>query len=130
MRVPDTTQVPLYEPIYANGVLSNVWMMFFQKLARLSNNADANGDILELIQLSNQLPSNAQQAQQGADIVDLQNVFSSIPIHQSQNIEIPPVMAVFLCHDEIMPLCAMQTFSDPVFPFLNLPSSEIIHDQV
>ena len=130
MRVLDTTQVPLYEPIYINGGISNVWVMFFQKLARLANNADANGDLLELIQLANQLPNNAQQAQQSADIADLQNQFSSITIHQSQNVEIPPVTAVFLCHDETMPLCAVQVSSNSTFPFLNLPSSEIINDQV
>lgn len=128
MRVPDTTQVPLYEPIYANGVISQVWVMFFDKLAKLANNADANGDLLELIQLANQLPINAQQAQQGYDIAVIQDTFSTIPAHTNQDIEIPPLMAVFLCHDEIMPLCAVQAFSDSVFPSLNLPSSEIIHD--
>lgn len=95
MRVPDTTQVPLYEPIYANGVISQVWVMFFDKLAKLANNADANGDLLELIQLANQLPINAQQAQQGYDIAVIQDTFSTIPAHTNQDIEIPPLMAVF-----------------------------------
>ena len=128
MRVTNTTQVPLYEPIYANGVFSNVWVMFFQKLARLANNTDANGDILELIQLANQLPSNAQQAQQGYEITVIQDTFSTIPVHANQDTEIPPLQAVFLYPDDVMPLCAVQAFSDSVFPSLNLPSSEIIHD--
>ncbi|WP_048766306.1 hypothetical protein [Acinetobacter sp. 243_ASPC] len=128
MIVPDSTQVPLYEPIYSNGVISQVWVMFFQKLAKLANNTDANGDILELIQLANQLPTNAHLAQQGFDIAEMQNVFTTVPIHQSHIEEMPPVLAVFLCDQEIMPLCAIPMSVEPVLPVVTLPSSEIIHD--
>lgn len=128
MIVPDSTQVPLYEPIYSNGVISQVWVMFFQKLAKLANNTDANGDILELIQLANQLPTNAHLAQQGFDIAEMQNVFTTVPIHQSYFEEIPPLQAVFLCDQEIMPLCAIPMSIEPILPVVTLPSSEIIHD--
>lgn len=116
MRSPDSTQVPLYEPIYINGHMSNVWVMFFQKLARIANDADT-GDLLTLVQLANQLPSNAQQGQTAFDIAELQNAFSAVPLHISQDVEIPPATAVFLCQQEVMPL---------VTP----PSLEIIYDQV
>lgn len=116
MLVPDSTQVPLYEPMYIDGHLSNVWAMFFQKLAELANNADIS-DLLELMQLASQLPSNAQQAQDGFDIAELKNTFSAVPIHINQSTEIPPITAVFLCQSETMPLVA-------------IPPSEVIHDQV
>lgn len=128
MIVPDSTQVPLYEPIYSNGVISQVWVMFFQKLAKLANNTDANGDILELIQLANQLSTNAHLAQQGLDIAEMQNVFTTVPIHLNHIEEIPPLQAVFLCDQKIMPLCAIPMSIEPVLPMVTLPSSEIIHD--
>ena len=128
MIVSNSTQVPLYEPIYSNGVISQVWVMFFQKLAKLANNTDANGDILELIQLANQLPTNAHLAQQGFDIAEMQNVFTTVPIHQNHTEEMPPVLAVFLCDQEIMPLCATPMSVELVLPVVTLPSSEIIHD--
>lgn len=128
MIVPDSTQVPLYEPIYSNGVISQVWVMFFLKLAKLANNADANGDILELIQLVHQLPNNAQQAQLIFDLSDTQNSFSSIPIFTQQNEEIPPVQAVFLCSEQPLPLSQFHLRNEHILPALTLPSSEIIHD--
>lgn len=128
MMIPDSNQVPLYEPIYSNGVISQVWVMFFQKLAKLANNTDANGDILELIQLANQLSTNAHLAQQGLDIAEMQNVFTTVPIHLNHIEEIPPLQAVFLCDQKIMPLCAIPMSIEPVLPMVTLPSSEIIHD--
>lgn len=128
MIVPDSTIVPLYEPIYSNGVISQVWVMFFQKLAKLANNTDANGDILELIQLAHQLPNNAQQAQLGFDLNDIRHTFSSIPIFTLQNEEIPPVQAVFLCSEQILPLSQIHQQNEQILPALTLPSSEIIHD--
>lgn len=128
MIVPDSTQVPLYEPIYSNGVISQVWVMFFLKLAKLANTADANGDISELIQLVHQLPNNAQQAQLVFDLSDIQHTFSSIPIFTQQNEEIPPVQAVFLCSEQILPLTQIHQQNEQILPVLTLPSSEIIHD--
>lgn len=128
MIVPDSTQVPLYEPIYSDGVISQVWVMFFLKLAKLANTADANGDILELIQLVHQLPNNAQQAQLGFNLSDTQNSFSSIPIFILQNEETPPIQAVFLCSEQILPLTQIHQQNEQILPVLTLPSSEIIHD--
>lgn len=128
MIVPDSTQVPLYEPIYSNGVISQVWVMFFLKLAKLANNADASGDIFELTQLANQLPNNAQQAQLGFDLNDIHHTFSSIPIFTQQNEEIPPIEAVFLCSEQILPLTQIHQQNEQILPVLTLPSSEIIHD--
>ncbi|MFW2011595.1 hypothetical protein [Acinetobacter bereziniae] len=130
MIVPDSTQVPLCEPIYSNGVMSQVWVMFFQKLAKLANNSDANGDILELIQLVHQLPNNAQQAQLGFDLNDIQHSFDSIPIFTQQSEEMPPIQAVFLCSEQPLPLSHVTNLSRHNLPFVALPSSEIIHDQV
>lgn len=130
MIVPDSTQVPLFEPIYSNGVMSQVWVMFFQKLAKLANNADANGDILELIQLVHQLPSNALQTQLGFELNEIKNSFSFIPIYSHQTEEIPPIQAVFLCSEQPLPLSHLPNLSQHTLPFVTLPSSEIIHDQV
>ena len=130
MIVPDSTQVPLFEPIYSNGVISQVWVMFFLKLAKLANNADASGDIFELTQLANQLPNNAQQTQLGFELNELKNSFGFIPIYSQQAEEIPPVQAVFLCSEQILPLSQINQQNEYILPALTLPSSEIIHDQV
>lgn len=130
MIVPDSTQVPLQEPIYLNGVLTQVWVMFFQKLAKLANNADANGDLLELIQLVHQLPSNALQTQLSFELNEIKNSFSHIPIYSHQSEEIPSIQAVFLCSEQLLPLCNIQQQDEQTLPILSLPASEIIHDQV
>lgn len=130
MIVPDSTQVPLFEPIYSNGIMSQVWVMFFQKLAKLANNSNANGDILELIQLVHQLPNNALQTQLGFELNEMKNSFSFIPIYLHQTEEIPPIQAVFLCSEQILPLSQIHQQDEHILPALTLPSSEIIHDQV
>ena len=130
MIVPDSTQVPLYEPIYSNGVISQVWVMFFLKLAKLANNTDASGDIFELTQLANQLPNNAQQTQLDFELNELKKSFGFIPIYSQQTEEMPPIQAAFLCSEQILPLSQIYLQNEHILPALTLPSSEIIHDQV
>ena len=128
MPIANRTQVPLYEPIYINGAVSNVWVMFFQKLAQLANKAETSGDLLELMQLANQLPSNAQQAQLRFEMSEFNNTFSAVPIAFESSVEIPPVTAVFLCLDDVFPLNAVESSSQGELLISALPSSEIIHD--
>lgn len=127
MLYPDTTQVPHREYIYVGNVMSQVWLMFFQKLADTVNLSNAI-DLIALMQLAHQLPVNAMQAQTDFAVSGLQNTFSSIPINQIIQTEMPLNQAVFLCPEKALPLLNLQLQSDCNMSLSMLPSSEIIHD--
>lgn len=127
MLYPDITQVPHREYIYVGNVMSQVWLMFFQKLADTVNLSNAI-DLIALMQLAHQLPVNAMQAQTDFAVSDLQNTFSSIPINQVIQNEMPLNQAVFLCPEKALPLLNLQLQSDCNMSLSMLPSSEIIHD--
>lgn len=127
MLYPDITQVPHREYIYVGNVMSQVWLMFFQKLADTVNLSNAI-DLIALMQLAHQLPVNAMQAQTDFAVSDLQNTFSSIPINQIIHTEIPLNQAVFLCPENALPLLNLELQSDCSMSLSMLPSSEIIHD--
>lgn len=140
MLIPKISQVPLQQPMYFNGVMSQVWINFFERLATLKNEADLI-DLVELAQRVGELPSQAIQSQQGFDLEQIKNKFELLALNSTQlnqafellqpilnqpksafeNIpiqipvaqEIPPVQAVFLCQE--------QTFSAP-----NVPTLEVI----
>lgn len=106
--------LPLYEPMYFNGVMHQTWVNFFDRLATLSNSAD----MIQLIELAQkvgeQVSSQAVQAQQGFEISTIQNTFDlvqyssmqhtekfeTIPILPNQTQELPPLQAVFLCQEQ------------------------------
>lgn len=109
MQIPKSVQLPLYEPMYVNGQLSQVWAMFFESLVGLLNN-ETIADLIEVLQLSSQLPSQASIGQNSIDLLALQNnivALSSIlesdpPIplaiqHSLESVEIPALQQVFLC---------------------------------
>lgn len=114
MFVPKTAQVPIQQGMYVNGVMHQVWIDFFERLASLRSDSDLI-DIIELAQKAAELPSQAVQGQQGFDIANLKNQLHPIPIQIPQTEEIPPIQAVFLCPEQSISLA-------PV------PSGDIIHD--
>lgn len=126
MLIPKISQVPLQQPMYFNGVMSQVWINFFERLAALKNEADLI-DLVELAQRVGELPSQAIQSQQGFDLEQIKNkfelsalyftqpdqAFDFIPIQIPVAQEIPPVQAVFLCQEQ-------------TFPASNVPTLEVI----
>ncbi|NNP70932.1 hypothetical protein [Acinetobacter sp. Ac_5812] len=128
MIIPKISQVPIRQPMYVNGVMHQVWIDFFEKLAALTNTDDYI-DLIELAQKAAELPSQATQGQQGFAISDLQNQFQQsflpqietlntfdlVPICCIQNEESPPLQAVFLC-------------PEPYIQLAQVTSGAIIHD--
>lgn len=109
MQIPKSVQLPLYEPMYVNGQLSQTWAMFFDSLVGLLNN-ETIADLIELLQLSSQLQNQAGTGQTSIDIVDLQNGVATVAAHMStdvpiplatqlgtESVEIPALQQVFLC---------------------------------
>lgn len=113
MFIPKISQVPLQQTMYANGVMSQVWIDFFERLATLKNEANLI-DLIELAQRVGELPSQAIQGQQGFDLAQIKNkfelsalyffqpnqAFDFIPIQAPPDYEIPPIQAVFLCPEQ------------------------------
>lgn len=122
MLIPKISQVPLQQPMYVNGVMSQVWINFFERLAALKNEADLI-DLVELAQRVGELPSQAIQSQQGFDLEKIKNkfelsalyftqpdqAFDFIPIQIPVAQEIPPVQAVFLCQEQTFPASNVST---------------------
>jgi len=102
MPIFDTTQVPIREPMYINGQLSQVWYMFFLRLSQVAA-VDDQADLAEITQLAHQLPP---QAIQNQTLLDL----SAID-------KIQPLQAVFLLPEIHAPLAIV-------------PSSEILNDSI
>ena len=102
MAMFDTTQVPIQEPMYINGQLSQVWLMFFLRLSQVVS-VDDQVDLTEITQMAHQLPP---QAIQNQTLLDLN------AIDQMQ-----PLQAVFLLPKLPAPLAIM-------------PSSEILNDSI
>lgn len=125
----NTTQVPIQEPMYVNGHLSQVWHMFFFRLSQVVS-VDDQADLTNITQLTHQLPTQATQGQMLIDLGVLKGLqpllhqqFNKDEIHQ-------PLQAVFLCPDSYAPLTnthiAHQVFTQPI----NLPTGEVLHDSV
>lgn len=102
MPIFDTTQVPIREPMYINGQLSQVWYMFFLRLSQVAA-VDDQADLAEITQLAHQSPP---QATQNQTLLDL----SAID-------KIQPLQAVFLLPEIHAPLAIV-------------PSSEILNDSI
>ena len=116
MAMFDTTQVPIQEPMYINGQLSQVWLMFFLRLSQVASVDDAV-DLTNITQLAHQAPT---QATQGQMLIDIGVLKESPPLMQQQahQKEIPqPLQAVFLLPEFHAPLAIM-------------PSSEILNDSI
>lgn len=113
MQIPQGIQLPLYEPIYdRNGQLSQVWVMFFETIVQLLNNAKL-ADLLVLMQLASQLPDQSKSGQVYIDLAQSQGIVSVVmvpcdvvslpqPITQT-SLEIDkPLEAVFLMSQEVI----------------------------
>ena len=142
MAIFDTTQVPIQEPMYINGQLSQVWYMFFLRLSQVAA-VDDQADLTEITQLAHQLPP---QAIQGQMLVDMGTLKTSPPLVQQQAYqkEIPqPLQAVFLHPDQYAPLATINITHGYSNSFMSvnipttqntqpvaIPSSEVIHDSI
>ncbi|WP_104488841.1 hypothetical protein [Acinetobacter indicus] len=138
----DTTQVPIQEPIYVNGHISQVWLMFFMRLSKIASFGDAV-DLRDITLLAHQLPTQASQGQMQFDIDSIKG--TQIPIqHESirqttphpvmqiqiQPMHIQPLQAVFLCPDFLLPILDTQLQQQEKIQVINLPTSEVIHDSL
>ena len=129
MAMFDTTQVPIQEPMYINGQLSQVWLMFFLRLSQVAS-VDDQVDLTEITQMVHQLPA---QATQGQILMDVSALKDMQPLIQQQTIqsEIPqPLQAVFLHPDQYVPLVSANINQQVLMPTINLPSVEVIRDSI
>lgn len=129
MAIFDTTQVPIQEPMYINGQLSQVWLMFFLRLSQVVS-VDDQVDLTEITQMVHQLPAQATQGQILMDVSALKDVQ---PLIQQQTIqsETPqPLQAVFLHPDQYAPLVSANINQQVLTPTINLPSVEVIRDSI
>lgn len=125
----DTTQVPIQEPMYVNGYLSQVWLMFFLRLSQVAS-VDDQVDLTEITQMAHQLPPQATQGQMLIDLSVLKGV-QPLMCQQPDKHEIhQPLHAVFLHPDPHAPLANInfnyQAFTQPI----NLPTGEVIRDSI
>ena len=116
MAMFNTTQVPIQEPMYINGQLSQVWLMFFLRLSQVVS-VDDQADLAKITQIAHQAPT---QATQGQILFDIGVLKDMQPLIQQQTIqsETPqPLQAVFLLPEFHAPLAIV-------------PSSEILNDSI
>lgn len=70
MQIAKKSQVPIQQQMYINGLMHQVWIDFFERLANLNNEADTIS-VFELAQLSGELPSVATSGQLTFDVAQL-----------------------------------------------------------
>ena len=129
MAMFDTTQVPIQEPMYINGQLSQVWHMFFLRLSQVAA-VDDQSDLAEITQLAHQSPSHAMQGQMLIDVSALKDIQPLTQQHAIQS-EIPqPLQAVFLHPDQYAPLVSANIDQQVITLTVNLPSVEVIRDSI
>lgn len=116
MAMFDTTQVPIQEPMYVNGQLSQVWHMFFYRLSKVAS-TDDQVDLTDITQLAHQLPTQATQGQMQIDLNALKNMQPLMHQQPEKNEICQPLQVVFLHPDQ----CAS---------LVTTPSSEVLHDSV
>lgn len=121
------TQVPLREPIYINGVMSSIWLSFFERLSQLDNDNN-QADIIEIEQLVKQLPIQAAQGQQQLDIDQIFN--QSPPVatsHQDDNHIFPTVSISLVCDVGLWPMSNITSVNQQhSMPLLELPLQGVI----
>lgn len=110
VQIPRVSQVPINEPIYTNGIMNPVWIRFFERLASLMNVSEV-ADSLDLIQLANQLPTQAVMGQ-----ILLNNSIESMPFTAIQ----------LQSDDSIAPVAINQDMPEPM-PLINLPVENTVY---
>lgn len=110
VQIPRVSQVPIAEPIYTNGIMNPVWIRFFERLASLMNVSEV-ADSLDLIQLANQLPT---QAVMGQRVLD--TAFEPMPFS--------PVQIPIDSH--LAPVVVSQDMPEPM-PLINLPVENTVY---
>lgn len=108
-QIPRVSQVPIIEPMYTNGVMNPAWVRFFEKLASMLNTGDL-ADLLTLLQLSSQLPT---QSLTGQMLLNMSNT-------QFDTVALPVMQA------ETMSMVAVSVNPSPTFDMVAMPTSEII----
>lgn len=74
MKIAKVSHVPIQQPMFINGVLSQAWIMFFERLAKGIDVSDFVDEI-EIAQRSHELPNMALQGQMMLD-----NQSSNLPM--------------------------------------------------
>lgn len=90
MQIPKVSHVPIQQPMYANGLMHQTWVRFFEALASLVD-LDDSIDLYELMQRAHELPSQAVQGQQQMQIDQLNNQFMHIQTQPLTSEQLAPV---------------------------------------
>ena len=121
----DTTQVPIQEPMYVNGHLSQVWHMFFYRLSKVAS-TDDQVDLTDITQLAHQLPPQAMQNQMLLDLNVIKGSLGTVSIPQIPQEYIQPLQAVFLHPDQYAPLVSANINQQVLTPTINLPDRKSV----
>lgn len=82
MKIAKVSHVPIREPMFIqNGVISQAWVMFFERLAKGIDVSDFVDEI-EIAQRSHELPNMAVQGQ-----IMLNNHLSELPMVNVSSVE-------------------------------------------
>ena len=108
-QIPRVSQVPIIEPMYTNGVMNPTWVLFFEKLASMLNTGDL-ADLLTLLQLSSQLPTQSLTGQ----------MLLNMPTAQFDMVAVPVIP------NEMMPTITTFIPQTTTFDMVAMPTSEII----
>ena len=79
LQIPRILQVPIIEPMYTNGVMNPTWVRFFEKLASMLNTGEL-ADLLTLLQLASQLPTQAALGQLSMNMPTAQFDMVAVPV--------------------------------------------------
>ena len=104
-QIPRVSQVPIIEPMYTNGVMNPTWVRFFEKLASMLNTGDL-ADLLTLLQLANQLPTQAALGQLSMNMPTAQFDMVAVPVMPN---EIMPTITTFIPQTTTFDMVAMPT---------------------
>ena len=104
-QIPRVSQVPIIEPMYANGVMNPTWVRFFEKLASMLNTGDL-ADLLTLLQLSSQLPTQSLTGQMLLNMSNTQFDMVAVPVMPN---EMMPTITTFIPQTTTFDMVAMPT---------------------
>ena len=121
-QIPRVSQVPIIEPMYDNGVMNPTWVRFFEKLASMLNTGDL-ADLLTLLQLANQLPTQSLTGQMLLNMSNTQFDTVALPAMQAETM---PLVAVPVIPNETMPTITTFIPQTTTFDMVAMPTSEII----
>lgn len=96
MKIAKVSHVPIQQPMFINGVLSQAWIMFFERLAKGIDVSDFVDEI-EIAQRSHELPNMAVQGQ-----IMLNNHLSELPMVNVSSVDVYQLDMVAVPSGEIL----------------------------